>query len=139
MVESPSYVVSFYYRKILVPIDGSESSMKALHVATDFAYRYGSKVVVAYAKPKGCEPVEDPIAKARERLKEVPVNIAYKYLEYDPVNESPQAVILREIVNEGYDLIILGARGRTVLGEINVGSVPLSLVANAPVSLFIVR
>lgn len=139
MSEAPSYIVSFYYRRILVPVDGSESSIKALLVAADFAYRYGSKITVVYAKPRGCEPAEDPISKAKERLKEIPVNVVYKYLEYDPANESPQATILKEIVNEGYDLVILGARGRTILGELNVGGVALSLAANAPVSLFIVR
>lgn len=139
MGEAPSYIVSFYYRKILVPIDGSETSLKALLVAADFASRYGSRVVVAYAKPRGFEEREDPIIKAKERLKDLSVNVTYKYIEYDAVNESPQSVLIKEIISESYDLVVIGARGKTWISEISLGGVALSLIINAPISLFIVR
>lgn len=139
MQEAPSYTISFYYRKILVPLDGSETSLKALLLAVDLAAHYGSRTVVVYAKPKGLQEKDDPITKAKERLRNIPININYKYIEYDPVNESPQMVLLREIIEEGYDLIILGARGKSLLSEVNVGGVALSLIVNAPTSVFIVR
>jgi len=139
--EAPSYIVSFYFRKILVPVDGSESSYRALEVATDLAQHYGSRVVVVYVKPKGAvvQSDQDPINKAKERLKNVPLNLTYKYLEYDPSSESPASVLVKEIANEGYDLVVMGARGKTLLPDLHIGSTVLSLVVNAVTSIFIVR
>lgn len=139
MSEAPSYTISFYYRKILVPVDGSETSLKALMIAADLATRYGSRIVVVNAKPRGTGEPDDPLIKAKERLKGLPVNASYKSIEYDPKNESPQAAVIKEIVSEGYDLVILGARGKTWLSEISLGGFALSLIVNAPVSVFIVR
>lgn len=138
MSEAPSYIVSFYFRKILVPVDGSETSLKALLIAADLATRYGSRVTAVYAKPRGVSEIEDPLFKAKEKMKNIPVTVMYKYLEYDPVNESPQAVLIREIMNESYDLVLLGARGKT-LSDIIIGGVALSLVVNTPFSVLIVR
>jgi len=138
-VEAPSYVISFYYRKILVPVDGSETSLKALLVAADIAMRYGSRLVVVYAKPRGVEEPVDPLARARERLRGVPVNAAYKQIEYDPASESPSSALLREIAEGGYDLVVVGARGRSLLGDINIGSVAVSIAISAPTSVFVVR
>lgn len=139
MAEAPSYTVSFYYRRVLVAVDGSELSMKALMLAADFAMRYGSKVTVAYVKPRGSEPLGDPIAKAKERLKSMPVAVSYKYLEYDPESESPASALVKEVIEGGYDLVIIGARGRTALSELSIGSVALSVVVNAPASVLVVR
>jgi nucleotide-binding universal stress UspA family protein len=143
MREAPSYTISFYYRKILVPIDGSETAHKALQVAIDIAQRYGSKLVVVYAKPKGVVEREDPIVKAKERLKELQrdasIEIIYKYIEYDPSTSSPHSAIIREIIEGGYDLVVIGSRGKTLSTDIHLGSVALSVVINAPCSIFIVR
>lgn len=138
-MEAPSYVVSFYYRKILVPVDGSETSLKALLVAVDIAHHYGSRVVVVHARPKNTTPGEDPLVKAKERLKGASINVTYKYVEYDPANDSPQSALLREIIEEGYDLVVLGARGKTLYSEVNIGSVALSITVNTPTSVLVVR
>lgn len=82
---------------------------------------------------------EDPLAKAKERFKNAPVEVVYKQLEYDHLSDSSQSTLLREVLNGGYDLVIIGARGKTTLSETNIGGVALSLAINAPVSLFIVR
>jgi len=139
--EAPTYTVSFYFRKILVPIDGSESAYRALEVAVDLAQHYGSKIVVVHVKPKGTAPSheQDPIIRAKERLRNVPLNLTYKYLEYDPLIESPSSILVKEIISEGYDLVVVGARGKTLLPDLHVGSTALSLVVNSASSLFIVR
>ncbi|MCC6041041.1 MAG: universal stress protein [Desulfurococcaceae archaeon] len=139
--EAPTYTVSFYFRKILVPIDGSESAYRALEVAADLARHYGSRVIVIYVKPKGAvlQRDQDPIVKAKERLRSAPLNLTYKYLEYDPTVESPSSVLVKEISSEGYDLVVIGARGKTLLSDLNIGSTALSLVVNSATSLFIVR
>jgi nucleotide-binding universal stress UspA family protein len=139
--EAPSYIVSFYFRKILVPIDGSESSYRALQVAVDLAQHYGSKIVVVHVKPKGTSLIgeRDPITKAKERLKGASISIVYKYLEYDPLSDSPSSMLVREITSEGYDLVVIGARGKSLLPDLHIGSTTLSLIVNTATSIFIIR
>ena len=52
--------------KILVPLDGSSHSLKALHIACDLAHKYGARVVLLYVatndKPAE-EILELPIAR----------------------------------------------------------------------------
>jgi nucleotide-binding universal stress UspA family protein len=45
----PTYTVSFWLRKIVVLVDGSENSFRALELALDFAMRYGSQITVIHA------------------------------------------------------------------------------------------
>ncbi|MGB9826952.1 universal stress protein [Thermosphaera chiliense] len=137
--EEPSYRISFIYRKILVPVDGSEVSLKALELAIDLAKHYGSKITVVTVKSKGETLSQDPLAKAKARIAREPINVSYKTLEYDPSLESVSYRLIKEIVEEGYDLVIMGARGKTLYGELPIGSVALSLVINAPISVLVVR
>jgi len=139
--EAPSYEVSFYFRKILVPIDGSESSYRALQVAVDLAQHYGSKIVVVHVKPRNASLTgeTDPIIKAKERLKGASISVVYKYLEYDPLGDSPSSALVREITIEGYDLVVIGARGKSLLPDLHIGSTTLSLIVNTATSIFIIR
>ncbi|MEM3926513.1 MAG: universal stress protein [Desulfurococcaceae archaeon] len=137
MSEGPTYTVSLYFRKILVPVDGSESSFKALVFAIDLARHYGSKITILYARPKGTH--DDLLEKVKYRLRGEGIQVSYKLLEYDYMSESASSAILKEIIEGGYDAVILGARGRSLITDIPVGSVALSLVVSAPISVFVVR
>ncbi|KSW11912.1 universal stress protein UspA [Pyrodictium occultum] len=134
----PTYTVSFLFRKILVPVDGSESSMRALKVALDFAQRYGSRITVIHVK----HPSEDatPIINAAKKLAgERGVEVSVKVKEYKPSASSVASEILSEAIEGGYDLIILGARGNTASEDIIIGSVALSMVVNSATSIMIIR
>ncbi|NPA99399.1 MAG: universal stress protein [Crenarchaeota archaeon] len=137
--EAPTYEISFMFRKILVPVDGSENSLKALDLAIDLAKHYGSKITVIHVKPTGFNPEQDPIEKAKNRAKGRGVEIAYKTKEFDPAESSTSQAILEEITNGNYDLVVMGARGRTLSGEIYLGSKALSVAINSPVTVIIVR
>ncbi|WP_048078963.1 universal stress protein [Desulfurococcus mucosus] len=138
MSEAPTYEISFYFRKILVPIDGSENSLKALEFALDLAKHYGSRIVVAYAKPKG-DSRGDPFERARIKIAREGLNVQYKVIEYDPSNSNTPSTLVREIIEGGYDAVVLGARGLSLTTDIPIGSTALSLVINSPVSVFIIR
>ncbi|RLG88260.1 MAG: universal stress protein [Thermoprotei archaeon] len=133
----PTYIVSFRFRRILVPVDGSENSFRALELAIDFAQRYGSKVVAIHAKPKGTE-TQVP-EELRRRFKKHYILIDFKIKEYDPLKSSPANEILNEIFEGSYDAVILGARGTTVNENIQLGSVASAVVFNAPITVVIVR
>lgn len=137
MSEGPTYAVSLYFRKILVPIDGSESSFKALMFAIDLARHYGSKITVLYVKPKGVQ--DELLEKAKHRLRGESIQISYKLLEYEYSSGSISSAILKEIIEGGYDVVVLGGRGRSLVTDIPIGSVALSITVSAPISVFIIR
>ncbi|WP_042667089.1 universal stress protein [Desulfurococcus amylolyticus] len=138
MSEAPTYEISFYFRKILVPVDGSENSLKALEFAIDLARHYGSKIIVVYAKPKG-DLRGDPFERVKLRAAKEGMDIQYKLIEYDPSSSNTPSVLVREVIEGGYDAVVVGARGLSLSTEIPIGSTALSLVINSPVSVFIVR
>ncbi len=137
--EAPTYEISFMFRRILVPIDGSENSLKALDLAIDLAKHYGSSIVVVHAKPKNMESRVDPLEKARKRVEKSGAEVSFKILEYDVNESSTVNAILNEIVEGNYDLVVMGARGLTLSTEISIGSKALAIASNSPVTVIIVR
>ncbi len=137
--EAPTYEISFLYRKILVPIDGSENSYRALDLAIDLARHYGSKVTVLYVKPREYKPSEDPLEKAKKRVEGRGIQAVFKEREIDPLKESTVKAILDEISEGEYDMVIVGARGRTLSSELTIGSKALAIAINSPVTVVIVR
>ncbi|ABM80786.1 universal stress protein [Hyperthermus butylicus] len=137
-VLEPSYAISYLFRRILVPVDGSESSMRALEVALDFARRYGSKVSVLHVHAPGADTkaIREAIEK-RVRDKGVAVDIKFK--EYNPQTSSVANEIISEIIEGGYDLVVLGARGNTANEDLMIGSVALSITINSATSVMIIR
>ncbi|EZQ06923.1 MULTISPECIES: universal stress protein [Acidianus] len=132
----PTYTVSLWFRKILVPIDGSENSLRALELATDFSLRYGSKVSVLYVCST-CEDIEHIRKKVDERVGK---KIEYEFKVIKIQKESSVSnEILRTVNEDTYDAILLGSRGTSVNSDINIGSVALSVTANASVTVIIVR
>ncbi len=137
--EAPTYEISFMFRKILVPVDGSENSLKALELAADLAKHYGSHVTVVFAKPKGYNPSFDPLEKAKKRIEGKGVEVEYKTIEFDPAENSTAGALLAEIADGNYDLVVMGARGRTLSSELTIGSKAISIASNSPVTVIIVR
>ncbi|BCU68485.1 universal stress protein A [Sulfolobales archaeon HS-7] len=131
----PTYEVSFWFRNVLVPVDGSANSMRALDLAIDFAMRYGSKITVINVCSNECEEVEK---KVEERVSDK-VKLSYKKVKLDLTTSSIANEILNEMNANTYDAVILGARGSSVNNDINIGSVALSIGANAITTVILVR
>ncbi len=131
----PTYKVSFWFRKILVPIDGSENSLKALDLAIDFNMRYGSEITVVHV----CENCDkDRIKKLIEMRTKGKINYVFKVRHL--TNETSQSNEILQEINEGnYDAVIMGARGLTTNPDIITGSVTMAVIANAPVTVITVR
>ncbi len=137
-IPEPTYRVSFLFRRILVPVDGSENSLRALDVAIDFARRYGSKIIVLYV----AEPDVDP-SKIRElvekRIGKHGVEWSFKVRQCTPTVSSIANEIIQEVIENGYDLVIMGARGNTANEELLIGSTALSVTINTSASIMIIR
>jgi len=138
-VREPTYEVSFLFRKVLVPIDGSAASFKALEVGLDFARRYGSRVTVIIAND-GTIGDTDPIVEAvEERAARRNVKVEIAVVDVDTPTESAASKILETIEEGDYDLVILSARGRSASPEASIGSVALSIIVNSASSVLLIR
>ena len=134
----PMYSVSFLFRRILVPVDGSDASLRALDVALDFAQRYGSKVTALHVAGVGAD-VDALRKRVEEKAGEKGVPVEFKVRVFNPQTSSVANEIVSEIIEGGYDLVILGARGSTTNEELMIGSTALSVVVNGATSVMIVR
>jgi len=134
----PMYTVSFLFRRILVPVDGSDSSFRALDVALDFAQRYGSRVTALHVAGVGVD-VDSLRRRVMDKAGEKGVAVEFKVRVFSPQTSSVSNEIINEIIEGGYDLVILGARGSTANEELLIGSTALSVVVNGAVSVLIIR
>ncbi|AEE94190.1 UspA domain protein [Acidianus hospitalis W1] len=135
-MSSPTYTVSLWFRRILVPVDGSENSMRALELATDFSLRYGSKVTVIHVC-NTCEEAEHVKKKVEERIGDK-IDYDFKIIKMSNDSSVPNEIL--KVINEDtFDAVIMGSRGTSVNSDINIGSTVLSVAANASITVIIVR
>lgn len=137
-VREPTYELSFHFRRILVPVDGSEPSLRALDLALDLAKHYGSRITVLHVKPRGADS-RQVVGKVNKRIENKGIPVTVKVEEIDPVKESIAKKILDEITEGGYDIVVLGARGLTVSEELTIGSIALAVTINTTTTTIIVR
>lgn len=144
------------FRSILVPVDGSPTSMSVLPAAEKFAQLYGSEVLVlhvgipfipAYPILPGMEvglpPLEPPptpakeneiTQKAAERFRHAGLIARQLFVSGEPASE-----IVDLSVTEGADLIALGTHGRSGFSRWALGSVAERVLRSAEVPLLLVR
>ncbi|MBY0398935.1 universal stress protein [Myxococcota bacterium] len=138
--------------KLLVPVDGSENSMKALRHAISVARSCAGSsihVVTAHEEPIVFGEVSvyvsrEMIAELQRRQSEGPLSMAVQVLESSGIPhtreilEGPIArTIARRADELGCDGIFMGTRGMTALGGLLLGSVATKVIheANVPVTL----
>lgn len=137
-VREPTYEVSYMFKRILVPVDGSSHSIKALNVAMDFAKRYGSVIVALIVDDGTLGFAERVVETVTSISKRSSVSIETKTIKLSPTTSTATSII-EEVLRGGYDLVVISARGKTVNPDIIIGSVALSVVVNVPISVFVVR
>ncbi|WP_026879462.1 universal stress protein [Ignatzschineria larvae DSM 13226] len=144
--------MSLPYKIILVPVDGSEASIKALDRAIELTKFYSSKLIIAHvidvrsyslaiAYREPLEQYAEDNAKkiltdAENRAKEAGLtDIATVKKE-----GSPRSVIAKKIAPEvNADLIVMGATGYGMVERMFVGSVSESTVRHSHCDIMIVR
>ncbi len=138
-VPEPTYIVSYLFRKVLIPIDGSATSLKALEVGLDFALRYGSKLtalIVDDGSEENIDALKDKIEKTASK-RGVKINVKVKKPNLHET--STATAIVEELQEEQYDLIILTARGKSVNPDLTLGSTALSVIVNGNTSVLLIR
>lgn len=135
----PTYVVSYLFRKILIPVDGSSVSYKALEVGLDFASRYGSKLTVLVVENPSTPNVDEIKRKVSEAAGKRGVSVEVKVKKPNYPDSSVATTIVEELLEEHYDLVLITARGRTLNPDLSLGSVALSIIVNSNTSVFLIR
>lgn len=114
-------------RQVLVAVDFSEASERALGVAREYAVAFGARLHLLHVVPPTTDPVPQPRleALAAGLAGAVPVTTAV-------ASGLPAAQIVRYAARNGIDLIVLGTHGRTGFSRALLGSVAEAVVRTAP-------
>lgn len=147
-------------RNVLVAVDGSENSDRALDFALDFAEKYDAALTilnVSESPAMGAVPLEpttvsgdsmvvfakdlrkfheEILSKAVAHAKMVRPNlvVSWKLREGDPALE-----IVAAAKEDGFDVVVVGHRGLGRLREIFLGNISEKVTHLAPCSVVIVR
>lgn len=146
--------------KVVVPIDGSQDSMRAAEYAVKLAGLYGADLSVVYVvnvdqylqslglyRISYPDSIKKKIEEAREEAQkwftEISKNAEQKKLRIKTeVLDTPLSVVA-SVVNyadrENADLIVIGTRGRSGLNKMLLGSVASGVVTYSPCPVLVVK
>lgn len=135
------------FEKILVPVDGSEHSLRALQEAIRITKATGGKITVAYVcdevsqgpsfvmpqLTQGCD--DKPVfAQSKKVAQATNVKLEYLSLEGNVADK-----IVKAAVDGCFDLIVIGARGLGNLSGLVLGSVSQGVLKHAPCPVLVTR
>jgi nucleotide-binding universal stress UspA family protein len=146
------------FSKILVPVDGSEPSFHAAHVASNIANKFNSEIIVLYVvvTPSKSEyanltglvtpkQIDMIIENAKKQARDWFNRIEDMIKEQNPNIKVSTKVLLTGVAvygeviqyadKENIDLIVIGTRGRSGVKKLLLGSTASGVVtyANCPV------
>jgi nucleotide-binding universal stress UspA family protein len=136
------------FERILLAVDGSEHSRKAVPVAGDLSRRYGGEVIVLHVREHeltwGADIDVETADEARElvdgvvrELKDSGTNVRGEVMRV-ALGQTPRA-ILDLAHDEAVGLIVMGTRGLSDWGRLLMGSVAHKIVHLAEVPVLVVR
>lgn len=145
-------VIIMEFRKILVPVDGSNPSIDAFRTGADLALKYGAELeVVTVINFNNEQPIlslgnlekfteeglqKQGMAVIDSVVKDVPENVKLtKVVLYG----DPAKAIIEEQETGKADCIILGSRGLGSVRRFFIGSVSTEIVHNAECPVFVIR
>lgn len=140
------------FRRILVPIDGSPNSYRAVEYAVDLARKYGAEVTLIHVVEQHLiiegsgapAPLPEKYYREREeyarkltmerkeRLEGQGIKVETVIARGNPVME-----ILRAA--KGFDLIVIGSRGLGRFKKLLLGSVSGGVLQHSPAPVLVVR
>jgi len=141
--------------KILVALDESPHSERALEFVTRMRWPAGSTIVVlcvAQPVPAGLMPTYEPqpllheiaeaqaarlqetVARARSALRESGLSTVGRVCAGDP-----REALIEAAEAERVDLLVVGSHGRAGLAKLMLGSVSSHVVTHAPCSVLVVK
>jgi nucleotide-binding universal stress UspA family protein len=136
--------------KVLVPIDGSEHSRKAVTRALELAEKQGAEVTLMTVVPVAGDIMDESLINIQDKLRAenqkwldaAKAEFDAKGIKAATIMEKgivPANNIIRLAEENKFDRIIMGSTGRSGLAKILMGSTAAKVVAHAPCEVTIVR
>jgi len=154
------------FRKILVPLDGSKHSLKALEQAGEIAEKFSGRITLIHAYSLSVQPImlpepsalsspAIPILSGEElsKIAEATRAVGKRILDDGEEKLRPRKVKVEKMLVEGhaveeivkaanegnYDLIVIGARGISHIKEILLGSVTDGVIHHARCPVLVIK
>lgn len=140
------------FEKIMVAIDGSAHSMKAVDASIELAKKGNGQVDIIYVTPVLAHYMRDSAQmivalgkKLTEEANSIMEEATNKFkdsgVEYITTIKTGDAadVIIREAEEKGTQVIVMGSRGLGAISRFVIGSVSTKVLTHAPCSVFIIR
>ena len=152
--------------KILVPLDGSDHSLKALEIAVQIARKFDGKITLVHVysvwvrpivmpEPTTLTPSWVPVMAPAEfsKVMEAARKAAASILADGEKRVKAEGVQVEKVLREGhtvqeileaakdgkFDLIVMGARGVSRIRGILLGSVSDGVIRNAPCPVLVTK
>jgi nucleotide-binding universal stress UspA family protein len=145
-------LINFMFTKILVPVDGSDNSFRALDAALFFSDKLGSKVAAVHvmedipvlhiqSEKLLRELLEDYTNREQLILTKSSEIARKKGLAIDTIllRGNPSSIILDFCEKEKYDVIVMGSRGLGKFKELILGSVSNKIVHHSRSPVVLIR
>ena len=140
------------FSKILIAVDGSEVSYRALHAALFLSEKLGSKITAIHVM-ENVPPVYIESQKVLDELLEARKNESQKILDEcsliatkkgitlttNLLEGNPASTILEFSQSEKYDVIIIGSRGMGKFKELILGSVSNKVIHHSTCPILLIR
>jgi nucleotide-binding universal stress UspA family protein len=127
---------------VLVPIDGSECSFRALDFAIEFMRRFDGSLHVVHISDSETDATDDIVERARKRLREediagepeVSTDVDLAFRPAEQVGED----ILELVSERGYHHVVMGHHGNGAVERMMVGSAAHTVIEEESVPVTIV-
>jgi nucleotide-binding universal stress UspA family protein len=138
-------------KRILTPLDGSESAKHVLDAAISLAKRYGSDLFSVYVLPFPAVQAYQPDRAAKEQMFREAKGFLENYrksaeqeglqLKYEILEGNPGSAIVDYAQSEKrkFDLIVIGSRGLGGLKETFLGSVSNYVIHKSRIPVLVVK
>jgi nucleotide-binding universal stress UspA family protein len=154
------------FQNLLVPLDGSEHSLRALETAIQIAKKFGAKMTLIHVysvtvtpvimpEPTTLTPSGVPVMTPAEvtKIVETAREVGQKILADGKRKVESENIEVETVLREGNtvqeiaklakearsDLIVMGVRGISKLRELLVGSVSEGVIRQAPCPVLVVK
>jgi len=137
-------------KKILVPVDGSQYSMRAVDYASDMAKHMDSEILLIHCHKSFPVVLGEPyFQKAIDKIMKKSNDLLNPYRKavqeagvvfIDRILEGPAAQAICEVAGiEKVDMIVMGCRGRNDLEGLLLGSCTHRVLRTAPCPVLVIR
>jgi len=143
------------YQHIVCPVDFSETSRLAFYRAVGFAQRHGAKLTVLHVREGGPPMAIDAVERENVTLSRLEEGLVRRLDELEAEGKvtraerdrmfleirggKPWLEVLRFVIEESVDLVVMGTHGHTGFRNLIMGSTCERVVRRAPCDVLAVK